>query len=435
MLVLILMISFVSADPVLTFQNEDIKNGETILATLYSGGGFAEEIRKGDIGFYEGRREKYFEYDIAYFDNTYYIYSYANRVGNFSIKINDVLYNEGDQLKSISIDEPFTINDNFPIDDETNETIEEILGIKPGALNTLEDSSVLLTNKGNVPIDIEYDDVSMTLQPSQSHEIIPDPELNFSLVEVSSYKNFIIPIINPLAETVINPVASTGNLKSNPSSLNFEIFIDDREEFEFEILNTGTDEVKITNIESDLEFVEIEEVESMLGKQRTNLTLEINPSEPGHFDGSLLFYYNSSEKKFLLEVPLNIYVLPSGSNESDFEVINNSCSNMGGEVCVRGYICNSESRFDEDGNYCCLGQCVVPDISEEKESGGGVGWIVAIIILGGLGGIGYYLYKKQKGSAVKKPEDGIRKAVEKFEKGAGAKNPTTNRVNGNLGKA
>jgi len=73
-LLLLVFIQLVSAVPELNFQNEEIQVDETILATIITVGEFSSEILKEDIIFLEGRRETFFEFDIAFSEGTHYLY-------------------------------------------------------------------------------------------------------------------------------------------------------------------------------------------------------------------------------------------------------------------------------------------------------------------------------------------------------------------------
>ena len=187
------LISIVTAVPSLKFQNEQIRPGETIFATITTTGEFTKQIEEKDISFYEGRKQVSFESDITFYNNTYYLYIYTTRQGNFSIQIADVLYNENG-LKSLTIIKPFNISNEIIIN-EANESLKKILSIKPGFIFTVETPIIKLINKGTVTLNITYNKNKLSLEPLTTREIILNPTQIFSYFNISSYKEFSVPII------------------------------------------------------------------------------------------------------------------------------------------------------------------------------------------------------------------------------------------------
>lgn len=95
----IFILNLVSAIPEITFQNEKFQPQETILAQI--SGEFAKEISDSDIKFFEGRKQISFEHEVSFYNDTYYLYIYINREGNFTLKIEDILYKEQRKLSSM----------------------------------------------------------------------------------------------------------------------------------------------------------------------------------------------------------------------------------------------------------------------------------------------------------------------------------------------
>ena len=434
--VLVLVASAVSAIPTLEFQNEDIRVGETILATISTGGEFSgDELTKDDIGFYQGRKEKYFEHDLMFYDGVYYVYAFARNSGNYSIKTSNILYKEGSVFKSVFVDVPFEIKEDL-IDPETNETFSQALEINPGFLYTLDDESVKITNKGTVALEVEYGKNKITLSTSETKEIFPDLSKNFSVIEIKSYKTFLIPVINPNSKPEFHSPIIDATLKPNPDVIVSEFFVGEEIVFDVSLYNSGIDNMSNFEIGVDLPFVELKELDYIGPKDTKNLTIKATANNAGHFQGIVNITYFIDGEKELLEIPLNLFVLPEDANESDFEILNNSCKNLGGNVCGYGYVCGGEARFTTDGKYCCFDDCVETVEEDDNEGGKSYGWLVAIIIIALLGGLGLYAYKKQKkGGIGKKVEDPLKKSVEGYEKRVAPKKPEVNRVKGNLTKS
>ena len=114
----------------------------------------------------------------------------------------------------------------------------------------------------------------------------------------------------------------------------------------------------------------------------------------------------------------------------DFEVLEETCEEKSGTVCPFEEICDGNSMFTKNREYCCLGTC---QPVEEEKSEENYGWLIAIIIFIILGAGGYYLYKKQKEIVPKKPEGKLKEISEKFQKRMTGI-PETKRVSGGLGR-
>ncbi len=97
-LLLLLTITIASAAPTLSIQNQNkiIQPGETLIAQIevLASEEFTKQITLDEIEFYEGRRKIFVEHDLAFSENTHYLYAYLNKEGNFTIKIPNILYND-----------------------------------------------------------------------------------------------------------------------------------------------------------------------------------------------------------------------------------------------------------------------------------------------------------------------------------------------------
>ena len=97
-----------SAYPIITFQHEDIQPGETIIANVTTSGEFSKQIKPSDVEFYQGRKKVSLESNIVFYNETYYLYIYANNEGEFIVKIPNILYTEDAELKSKTIEKILT---------------------------------------------------------------------------------------------------------------------------------------------------------------------------------------------------------------------------------------------------------------------------------------------------------------------------------------
>jgi len=405
------LISIASATPSLIFKNEEIQPGETILATISTVGEFQRQIEPYAIKFYEGRKQVSFEYDIKFYEGTHYLYIYTTREGIFSIEISEILYKEADALQATTITKEFSITKETITNEETNETSTQILQIKPGLIFTTQTPSIKLINKGISELTIAYDDEEILLQPFETHDIITIPEQVFSYLNISTYKEFSIPIIYPTANaTFISPSVQL-DLRHIPELLLAELFTDTESQETIELFNFGNETITEIQIISDINFIETEEIENMSAREIKNLTLILDPKSPGHFHGNINITYTQYTKQETLSIPLSLFVLPEGTNASNFEIIEETCTEISGTVCESGSVCSGEATFTKSQEYCCLGTC---ESTEPESEGGGFGWLVGIIIIIAVAAGGYYFYKKQKKIVPKKPEEQIKKSSEKY---------------------
>ena len=423
----IFLISLASATPEIKFQHNETQPGETIFATITTTGEFSKDITESDITFLEGRKNVFFEFDLTYFNGTYHFYTYTTRAGNFTLKISDILYNESGNLESSTLEKDFIIKQESIIEENTTST--KILSIKPGFIKSSEELKITLTNKGNSSLEITCSDQELILQPSESETITFEQEFQFELFLCSTYKEFLVPVIRPKPGDIIIPEI-IHDLKSDPESILLNITIGEPQETQIQLFNFGDDNLTNIQITSNFDFIKTETLDNFEGKQIQNLPLTISPELPGHFEGTLNITYIQNNKTKTLPIILDFFILPSGSNISDFQISDLSCAELNGNICKSGEeICNGTAEFTGTGEYCCQGNCVAKEI--EKESGRGYGWLIGILIFLAIAGAGFYLYKRQKKIGPQKPEEQMKETSKKLdERTKGIQD--TKRVSGGL---
>jgi len=419
----LLLASLTSAIPTLNFQHEETKKGETVLATITTPGEFTKQIEPADIEFYQGRKRTSFESDIIYYEGTHYLYIYATRVGNFTIQIEDILYRELDLLQSTTIIKELNITE------EPNQT----LTIKPGFIFTTQTPKIKFLNPGLLTLNLTYNENKTSLLPSGSKEITLTPTETFSYLNVSTYKEFSIPIIYLKADpntTFVSPSVKA-DLRSNTRLLPLELFTENETQNTIEIFNFG--EENITNIKAthNISFLTVEEILDLLPRGIQNLTLTFQPETPGHFEDEINITYTQNETEQELQILLSIFVLPKGEPIENFEIKEETCQEMSGKVCESGYLCNGTATFTKNSEYCCLATCVELENTGSQDSSG-FGWLVGIVILAILSIGGYALYKKQKNFKPQNSKDKLKEVSKKFEKRLSGR---PNKISGGLTKA
>ena len=419
------LLALVSATPVLQFQHEETQPDETIMATISTPGEFIKQIEPSDIKFFKGRKQISLESDITFYAGKHYLYIYATKEGVFTLQIENILYKEADILQSITISKEFNISKNILINEKTNETSTQILTIKPGFVFTTLTRSIKLINSGTSTLNLTYDKNETSLAPLESQEITFTPEAIFTTLNISTYKEFQIPIIYPIVNItpeppIVNitpepPIAKL-NLKQNPELLLAETFTETKSQEIIELFNLGNDSITNLQSTSNIEFIETEKLEDMLPKGTQNLTLILEPKISGHFQGEINITFTQNKEQKNLLIPLSIFVLPKGTPEEKFQIKNETCEELFGIVCPSGTICNGTATFTKGINpeYCCLASCV--QITKDDSKDETKGWIIAILIFILLGGIGYYFYKKQKQIRPQKLEEQLKAKTEKYSK-------------------
>jgi len=426
-LLFFMLTTIVLAEPEINFQNGEIQVGETILAKISSVGEFVNEIKNEDLIFLEGRREVFFESKIAFYNGTYYLYAHATRPGNFSIKIENILYREAGLLSSTNLEKDFFIETKIiGYQEEVNEsgnitlvnkTKTEILQIKPGLIVPGDESKLRLINVGDSNINLTFQEIigsqEIALEPGEEKEIFLSRNLSFELVNIESYKNFQIPIISIIANGLVPPDEKI-DLKTNPKGLIVNLISGEEKEVVIELFNFA--EENITNIvfnRNSIPLKNLENLEILNAKDATNLTLIFDTKIEGITEDNLQINYTQNEKEYSLLFPIKIYTFPEGSTEEDFTEVEETCEELGGAVCKTEEKCNGNLKFTKGGDFCCVGIC---EKKVTKEDNGGILWIVGVLILVLLGIIGYGIYKKSKKAGPKKPEEKLAETTKNYSK-------------------
>ena len=403
----LLLLSLVAASPTLEFQNEQIQATETIFATITTSGEFTKQIESSDIKFFKGRKQLSLEHDIIYYEGTHYLYIYTTSLGNLTLQIENILYKENETLKSTTITEQLNITE------KTNQS----LTIKPGFIFTSTSAIIKLINPTNLQLNLTYNDNETSIDPFQSFEVELTPTQTFSHLNISTYKDFSIPIIyfNTTGNITFVSPETKPNLRAEFELILLELFTNNKTQQTIKLFNFGDD--NLTNLEatSNSTFIKIEKLRDMSGRETQNLTLEINSELSGYFQEIINISYIQNETEKTTEVTLVIFVLPEGISEPNFQIQEETCEQLSGQICEPGVICNGTITFSKNKESCCLASCIEIKDDDSGDSNG-FGWLIAIVIFAILGFIGHYFYKKQKSLQTPTPRQAMKTPTEKFEK-------------------
>ena len=411
--IFLLTLSIVSASPILKFQNDNISPGETIFGTIETpDGNFAKDISQSDIQFFNGRKEIFTEYEIFYANEKYYFAIYTQNVGSFTMKINNILYKENEELKGINLEKNFIVN--------KNENTSEILAIKPG-LFYYKEPKIKLTNLGDSEIKISFSEENkkienlsdISLNASQSQEIKFTPTKNFTTLKIKTYKDFYVPILYNFDNQLIEDFSE---LRFAPELILKNLIISEDEQVNIELFNTGNDNFTNIKISSDVYFLDFSKIENISSGNIKNLTVFFSPENPGHFTGKINISFDKKDKTYSTIIPLNLFVMLEGSTPNDFQISEKTCFEMNGTVCSSKETCGENgqgnSTWSKGGEYCCLNNCELIKNNETTSSTWLIGIAIVIIILI----IIYFLYKKSKKAKPQKPEEKIKEISENYSK-------------------
>lgn len=408
-----LFISIVNASPEIYFQNQNTQPQETILATINTTGEFFEKISNEQIKFYEGRREVFFESDIAYLNNTHYLFIYSNRAGNFSVKISNIKYKENGPILSSNIERDFSANLEEKI--EENNSITKVLSIKPGILFKNQDK-ITLSNKGNSNVSVEFGKNKTNILPDGTLFIYPERSQEFYLFKISSYKNFIIPIFSDVENITPNPIKEP-DLKASPKFPVLNIYENEESKEVIQLYNFADENLTILSINSSSEIIIPETISSIEGKGAINYTITLKPKYSSYLEGQIFISYSNGQENNTLVITLAIYILPRGTNESNFEIVEETCQSLNGSICKAGQeVCEGDTKFTKGSEYCCLGTCKALDNGTNGSNKGGSGWIWGTIILVVLGIVGFMIYRRSKKAIQKTPNEQLKQTQLAYEK-------------------
>jgi hypothetical protein len=375
-------------------EHETYQEGETIIGTIQIEG-LQKQLQLQDITYYEGRKKVFFETDIELHNETYHFYTQMHREGNFTLQIGPILQEQEGIIQERTLQKNFMIKNEIITEENTTGT--KILQIQPGILQPKKTMTIQLENKGTLPIKIKHEE-EQTLQPNEivTIKIIPTNKLKYYTIE--SYKTFNIPILPQKNETITPPrPIPLGILEATNKSITVQITEGKKETTTITLTNAGNTTIQNIILQTNINNTTIkpQTIETLEAKQNITVEIEIQTKGRGRIERKIeALYTNKENKTGILQIPITLYILPQGANESDIRISPLTCEEEGGKECQDNQICNGRTTFSQDAKYCCFAECITQTTTKDEE--GGNGMLIGIIILGVLAGIGYYLYKKQK---------------------------------------
>lgn len=403
---LILSINLALAAPNLAFNKQDISLGETIFGTL--SGNFEDQIQDSSLLFYQGVKQVFFESGITAYNGTYYLYISPTKEGNFTLKINNILYRDP-ELKSVNLERSFTVT-------KRNQS----LSITPGVLVTSSGKDITFANRGSTDLNVSYEfegnKSDFPLAAGSFMQIPFYPRNDFSFLKVTSYETFNVPIIllrltNNTNSSNYQPIGSV------PSFLKVQLNENQSQTKQIILVNPNKVDVQAFLSKNSSLYNATPVIVPAEGTQAINLTF-LAPSQ-GVFNDSLKITFNPAVNT--LDIPIDIFVystnytIPSLNNTSTAPTGRVYCSSLLGKICSSGQYCNGTSSQAIDG-YCCIGNCYSPVSVTPPQETSGSGWLIGIIIVAILGVGGYFVYKKYQKTTPKTPTQTIKEKSDIYEK-------------------
>ena len=347
------------------------------------------------------------EYDVKKLGNDYYIWFVTpQNAGNYTLWINDVYTT----ISGVSQKIDFT--QNFTIENGTSDYY-----IKPGFILSSKDFSITSVLMEDVSKQISVDfpeSKDLNLEPGENKFAFSISKIDYTGVYTMNFGKYKLPmyiltnktapegtnLTNKTWGEIDNETANLTNIKNitqnysleiSPQKIKRTVYTGDISVYPITLKNDGLDNI------TDLELI----------YDKTKLTIHpypvrLNSGEEFNFNLSVLNFegnyvnenvtFRAGDEKIVLNVEINFTsnkteakFVPAQAGQPTFY-----CEELLGKVCATEEKCNEPTIQSKNG-ACCKGIC--QKLISNSSSYSWVGWIIAIVILGGIGFI-YYKYRK-----------------------------------------
>ncbi|MFA5485118.1 MAG: hypothetical protein WC260_02630 [Candidatus Pacearchaeota archaeon] len=404
-ILLLVFVNFSLAYPDLILENKNPQPRENIYGYISDAQLLSNVLNKEDFYFYEGRAPiKPTEYNLIKYNEGYYFYLKFNKEGNYTIKSNELLYQSPNGLSSRIVELNLTVKTNYNKDEKF-----PLLEIKPGFIYGYEVSNITLLNSGTASLELEYNKTKFTLSPGGFQTITNYPlNKTFTLFKIKTYKDFSYPILY-LGE--LKKEETKSNLRISPEEIKIEMAIgNDRiKKNILQLINNFDYFIENISFIENIEILTIQNQEFLDPNNKTFVTFYINSEKETYVNEEIYLTYTENKENYSITIPIEIFVYPKGTsldnpNESLKDRL--TCSEMNGQFCSKGYACAKDDlTFSSEGMACCLSKCVLVSGTDDFKEKSSSAWIIGVIILLVLAGVGYYFYNKynkiKKGNSTK----------------------------------
>jgi hypothetical protein len=411
--------SFCLAVPEISLQKENYQASETIVGTI---SGVYGEITVDKIKVYDGRREVFFEKDLAKINDSYYFYIIPQREGNFSLKIENLLYQNNNTVASTTLLKYFNTSNKVRSNNKT-----QILTIRPG-FYVGDNPEIEFVNAGNDVLNFSVGKTGVNLTPENSQKVRVSVPSGFSFLEVKSYETFRVPILNlGNATATINDSDNIPAYDLNNSyigclvtyrNMSVNHIAGNSENYSLEINNSCN--YSLDNIE----LIPTERI--VLGDN--NVSFEPNEMKSINFtvdtieSGAIIS--NISFFKENVQLAMKEIIVFSFKNESGLVVFNQarnaterlSCEERNGTFCTQMQSCSTDNYdfYVENSPLitCCLDPCIdsTPPTNWSNVFIGIFVFAIIVVVL-------YVLYNRSKKVKSTNPQDTFKELDKRYQKG------------------
>lgn len=386
-------------------MNSEYNQGETLIAKI--SGDFLTPVGRSNIFFYREHVRVSFEYEITKIGYDYYLYALlvGKAEGNYSLSIEDVKYRTGGITNESDIIRNFSI---------TNQTAD--FSVEPGFVDVSDDFSLTVKNLKDSSIDVKIkvpsstrayiysvgtEDFTLTLGPGKSEKInfiVAQGEALFQNITLSS-ENTDYTIPTYIQKTTESP-SETQELGLNFQTSTLIIIIPTNSNYKqiIYLYNLNESDFKDVSfsLSDNLSYYAVLDKQTLDIKSKSNASLELSlySQEEKEVEGYL--YANVDSKNISLFVDVEFLENSSEIESPTIKLL--TCSEQNATVCnTQTHECSVNLISGKDG-WCCPGTC-----SEKKENNSTGRIIAVVLILGLIGFVTWFYFKKYKKS--KKPVD------------------------------
>lgn len=410
--------SFCLAMPEINFQKENYQAAETMVGTI---NGVYGEITVDKLKVYDGRREVFFEKDLAKINDSYYFYIIPQREGNFSLKVDNLLYQNNNTVASTSLLKYFNVTNRIRSNNKT-----QILTIRPG-FYVGDSPNIEFVNAGNDVLNFSVGKTEITLTPENSQKVSVSVPSGFSFLEIKSYETFRVPIMN-LGNTIVveTPYNNNTTVEVNNSyigclvvykNMSVNHLANNPENYSFQVNNSCNFSLENISVISSEKIIAESDI-SLEPNESKYLNFTVDTNESGAFISNISFLNNNTQ------LATKEIVILSFKNESGLVIFNQarnvtqrlSCEERNGTFCTQMQSCSTDNYdfYIENSPLitCCLDACV--------DSTPPTNWnnvFIGIFIFAIIAVVLYILYNRTKKVKSSNPQDIFRDLDKKYQKG------------------
>lgn len=422
-MVFLLSLSFISS---VEFEvKQEYKQGEAFLARL--AGQFTKTPAEGEIKFFRGHVRIGMDHEVAKIGEDFYIF--ASLIGkdpkNYSIVIDDIEYrHQGEMIekpltRNLTIVEEFSdfsINKGFiSTNDDFTITVDNL---KDNSIALLLKVNTVSGNEGGLEDYEEDKEYPISVLPGEKtidFKLSPEARSSIKTISLrSNNQNYSIPVSIFVDEEEVVTEGKITAFDIAPSELDLTMPTNSNLTKKVYIYNTGTaslNDIEVTLSESLKPYVQLSEdtFGQVLPENNANFDVKIVSGGEQSLSGKINVVTEEGVSDSI-RVSLNIEAgyEPEQTEQQQDITTNETCEEIGGEVCIGEEECDGEYIFAKN-QFCCIGTCSEP---VQSSYGKLIGWVIVLAI---VAVVAWFFFKKYKKPS--KPVDLMKIAAGKKSSG------------------